>query len=103
MAHPPVSEQIFERLETALAPEHVAVRDESRRHAHHAAMRAGHGGHGETHLHVEIVAARFEGLTRLERHQAVMAVLDGVFADGVHALSLRLRTPAEAAAQGAHG
>ena len=61
-----------------------------------------------THLEVEgdgrhffatIVAAEFEGLTRVQRHQRVYAALGDRMRAQIHALSMKTLTPAEWAAQ----
>lgn len=81
-------------LRAALAPELLAVEDESRLHEGHAGARP----EGETHYHVTIVAAAFAGRSRVERQRTVYAALAGEFAAGMHALRLTLRTPEEARA-----
>ncbi len=86
-------------LRAAFAPAHLAIEDESALHAGHAGAReADPRGSGETHYRVAMVAAAFEGRSRVERQRAVHAALSGEFATGLHALSLALRTPAEAEA-----
>ena len=67
----------------------------SSKHAHHAAMVAQGGGSGETHFFVEIVAKAFEGKTQIARHRAINALMKDEFDQGLHALSLRTKTPAE--------
>ena len=66
--------------------------DESDRHAGHAGARPG----GETHFHVEIVAAAFEGQGRLQRQRAINAALKDELAGPVHALSVKARAPGDA-------
>lgn len=78
-------------LRAALAAEHVVVQDDSARHAGHAGASPG----GQTHYSVLVVAAAFAGLGRLARARAVHAALESEFADGLHALSLTLRSPDE--------
>lgn len=80
-------------LRAAFAPEAVRVVDDSARHEGHAGARP----EGETHYSVLVVAAAFRGMNRVARSRAVHAVLDREFAGGMHALSLTLRTPEEAA------
>ena len=84
-------ERLIERLTTSLAPTSIEVVDESHRHAGHAGARPG----GETHYHVEIVAARFAGMSRVARHRLVHEIVRDEFGSGLHALSLRLLTPEE--------
>lgn len=80
-------------LGEALAPEHLALEDES--HAHAVPKGA------ETHFKVVVVSARFEGLAQVRRHQLVYRALGDGFVGskaGVHALAVTARTPAEWAA-----
>lgn len=74
-------------LEARFPGAEVMVRDESAQHAGHAGWRAA----GETHYHVEMFWAGFQGLTRVQRHRAAMAALEGEFMGGLHALSLTLK------------
>ena len=78
-------------LRAEFAPQALQVTDDSARHAGHAGASAD----GETHFNVLIVAAAFEGLSRVARSRAVHAALAGELAGGLHALALTLRTPAE--------
>ena len=88
------AERIAASLTEVFSPASLQVVDESARHAGHAGARPG----GQTHYAVHMVAAAFEGQGRVARSRAVHAALAGEFADGLHALALTLRTPAEAAA-----
>jgi len=85
------------RLEAALtqafSPTLLRVVDDSAHHAGHAGAQPG----GETHYNVLLVAAAFRGMNRVARSRAVHAALEAEFAGGLHALSLVLRTPEEAA------
>jgi BolA protein len=89
-----VAETIRQKLTAAFTPEALSVTDESARHAGHAGARAG----GESHFDVRIVSEKFHGLTRVERQRRVHAALDAEFRGGLHALSLKTLTPAEAGA-----
>lgn len=80
-------------LRAAFAPAELRIEDESARHAGHAGAAPG----GETHFAVRMVAASFEGMSRVARSRAVHTALVNEFSAGLHALSLNLRTPAEAA------
>jgi BolA protein len=85
------------RLEAALSlafsPIQLRVVDDSARHADHTEAHPG----GETHYNVLIVSAAFRGMSRVARSRAVHEALAVEFAGGMHALSLTLRTPEEAA------
>ncbi len=88
------ADRLRQILDVALAPERLEIADDSAQHAHHAGARAG----GQTHYSVLIVSAAFAGQSRVERSRSVHALLESEFGSGLHALSLTLRTPAEAAA-----
>jgi BolA protein len=90
-----VREVIEEKLSTAFAPQFLRVIDESDKHAGHLGHEGGAGHGGETHFRVELVAERFSGKSRVERHRAVNDLLAEQFAGGVHALALDLRAPGE--------
>ncbi|HWL83524.1 MAG TPA: BolA family protein [Roseomonas sp.] len=87
------AERMRNVLISAFAPAEVAVLDESHRHAGHAGAAPG----GETHYAVQVISPAFAGQSRLARSRAVHAALAGEFGSGLHALSLRLLTPEEAA------
>ena len=80
-------------LRQAFSPAGLEIIDDSARHAGHAGAAPG----GQTHYTVVMVAAAFEGMSRVERSRAVHAALADEFAGGLHALALTLRTPGEAA------
>ena len=85
------------RLEAVLtrvfSPSVLRVVDDSARHTGHAGARPG----GETHYNVLVVSEAFRGMGRVARSRAVHAALAVEFTGGMHALSLVLRTPEEAA------
>ena len=58
---------------------------------------------GGTHFKLRVVSASFDGLAAVRRHQLVYGLLDAQFRDGLHALNIVARTPAEAAAAAAAG
>jgi stress-induced morphogen len=102
----PVQAAMRAKLEAALAPQLLVIRDDSARHAHHAGARAhaakqgaGATGAGETHFDITLVSPRFEGLGRVARQRAVMEALREELAGPVHALSLTCRTPEEVSAE----
>jgi len=87
------AERLHAALAAAFPPATVAVQDDSAQHAGHAGAAPG----GETHYSVLVVSPAFAGMGRLARSRAAHAVLAAEFAGGLHALSLRLLTPEEAA------
>jgi BolA family transcriptional regulator, general stress-responsive regulator len=92
-----VSDAIRDKLTAAFTPLALDVVDESHRHAGHAGATRDNGSQGETHFHVRIVSAAFDGTTRVERQRRVYAALADELKGPVHALSLAALTPAEAA------
>jgi stress-induced morphogen len=88
------SERMALTLTECFSPQTLIIEDDSARHRGHAGAAPG----GETHFILMIVSAHFEGLSRVARSRAVMQALAGEFDTGLHALSLKTRTPAEAAA-----
>ena len=65
-------------------------------------MHRGHAGvrdskTQETHFSVRLVSSKFEGMSRVKRHQMVMGLLKKEFeVDALHKLELWLKTPGEA-------
>ena len=67
-----------------LEPVEIVVRDDSEKHRGHGGWREG----GGTHFDVMIRASVFDGLSRVERHRRVNALLAEEFARGLHALAI---------------
>lgn len=87
-----VSAQLIEdTLRAALAPaQQLAVINESHLHI-------GHAGAGEgSHWRVIIVSDQLTGLSRVARHRLVYDALRDVIPQGMHALAIEARSPAEA-------
>lgn len=74
----------------AFSPEDILVKDQSHLHAGHAGARDGKG-----HFEVQIVAAAFEGMSRIQRHRAVFEALDDLLQTDIHALSVHAFAPDE--------
>jgi BolA protein len=83
-------ERIRERLERELAAEHVAVEDESHRHAGHEGAKSGGG-----HFRATIVSPRFAGLSRVAAQRLVYAALGELMAGEIHAIAMSTYTPEE--------
>lgn len=79
-------------LRDALAPRTLKIHDDSARHVGHAGAVSGGG-----HYRLFLVADEFEGMSALARHRRVYAVLGELMPERIHALSMELRSPAEAA------
>ncbi len=79
------------KLTEALQPVRLDIIDESHRHAGHA----GADPRGESHFRIEIVAAAFEGKSRVARQRMVYDLLAEELRDRVHALALSTKAPGE--------
>ena len=79
--------EIEAALRAALAPEALAVVDDSHLHAGHAGAREGR------HFSVTITSLRFEGLGRIGRHRLVYDALHTLMPRGIHALAIDARIP----------
>ena len=84
--------RIEANLTKAFEPSRLEVIDNSHQHEGHAEA----GAAVESHFHVEIVAAVFEGKSRPERHRMVYQALADELAGGVHALAISASAPGEA-------
>jgi BolA protein len=87
----PEVEAIRQKLTRELEAESVTIVDNSW-------MHAGHSGNPSnrpsgTHLAMDIVSARFSGVSAIDRHRMVHALLKEEMATHLHALELKTRTP----------
>jgi len=85
----PVAAEMRRRLEAALKPTALTLRDDSEQHR-------GHGGYnpaGESHFSLEIESAAFIGKSRIERQRLVHAALGDLLKERVHALTIRTSVP----------
>jgi BolA protein len=94
-----IQERIETKLRQALSPERLEVINESHQHAGHHHVESGHhvefDGTGETHFRVRIVAGKFAGMNRVDRHRAVNELLTDELKGGVHALAIEPAAPGE--------
>ena len=88
----PVATEMTRRLETALAPTRLTLRNDSDQHAGHA----GHDGSGESHFALVIESAAFAGLNRVQRQRRVYEALGDLMQAKVHALQIQALAPGEA-------
>jgi BolA family transcriptional regulator, general stress-responsive regulator len=77
------------KLQAAFTPVSLQVIDESSRHAGHAGARPD----GESHFRVKIVAAAFQGKSRVEQHRMINQVLAAELKERVHALAIEASAP----------
>lgn len=83
-------EELQDRITSALGADIVQVQDDSEKHRGHAGARGGAG-----HYTVLVVAERFAGMGRVERHRAVYDAVGDMIPTQVHALAVRALTPDE--------
>jgi BolA protein len=83
------AERLHTALAAALAPTALEVQDDSHLHAGHAGAREGR------HFSVRVVSPAFDGLSRVARHRLVYDAARSLIAEGIHALAIDARTPAE--------
>jgi stress-induced morphogen len=86
------AERIEAALQVRFTPVALQLSDDSGQHAGHAGARPG----GETHYSLRLISPAFDGLSRVARQRLVYETLREEFDTGLHALTLDLKTPAEA-------
>jgi stress-induced morphogen len=74
----PTTDELKQRIETALPGATVAIEDTT--------------GGGD-HFRAEIVSERFEGLSRIQQHKLVYDVFGEEVGGAIHALSIKTSTP----------
>eukprot|EP00468_Gymnochlora_sp_CCMP2014_P013692 CAMPEP_0167749716 /NCGR_PEP_ID=MMETSP0110_2-20121227/5576_1 /TAXON_ID=629695 /ORGANISM="Gymnochlora sp., Strain CCMP2014" /LENGTH=89 /DNA_ID=CAMNT_0007634929 /DNA_START=183 /DNA_END=452 /DNA_ORIENTATION=- len=84
------------KLSEKLVPAKLHIQDDSKGHVEHEAMVGRAAESGETHFTVEIISDAFEGMNLVKRHRMVYDILKEELDAGVHALSLKTKTPKEA-------
>ena len=86
-----VHSEIESRLNAAFAPIRLVVTNDSAKHSGHS----GDDGSGASHFSVEIEAAAFAGVGRLERQRMVNRALGDLPGQRVHAMAVRAIAPGE--------
>lgn len=89
----PVQQLMQTQLTEAFAPSALEIENESYKHS----VPKG----SESHFKVFIVSDKFEGVKLLQRHRMVNAAVADLLESKVHALSIKAKTPSQAAAGGA--
>ena len=83
------AERVEAALRAALPTTALEVQDDSHLHAGHAGAKEGR------HFSVRVTSTAFTGLSRVARHRLVYDALRSLVAEGIHALAIEARTPAE--------
>lgn len=86
------TELIRQRLQDALEPQTLTIKDDSAKHAGHAGAIESGGGHYVVH----IVSNKFQDKSALMRHKMVYMALGDAMGSIIHAVSIKAQTPSEA-------
>jgi len=78
---------LTERLQNALAPDYLAVTNESFMHNVPA--------NAETHFKVVVVSSVFDNCRQVARHQRIYGLVSDLLEGGLHALALHTYSPSE--------
>ncbi|KAA8903849.1 bola-like protein-domain-containing protein [Sphaerosporella brunnea] len=89
----PVEDSIRTKLTAALSPRTLEIHNDSKKHAHHNAMR-GVADKKETHFRIVVSSAAFVGKPQIARHRMVNALVKEELErkGGIHALQMRTLT-----------
>ncbi|GAA3997688.1 BolA family protein [Sphingomonas humi] len=88
----PVAREMTARLQSALAPTRLTLRDDSEQHRGHGGYR---GEGGESHFFLSVESAAFAGLNRVARQRLVYKALGDLMHQQVHALAMETKAPGE--------
>ncbi len=91
MSTRPVAEEMRELLEAAFAPSTLEIINDSAKHSGHS----GDDGSGASHFTIVIEAQAFDTMNRLARQRAVIAALDDIVGERVHAVAIKANAPAQ--------
>ena len=81
------AELLERRLFEAFAPTTLEIINDSHRHAHR--------GDGESHFRLRVISEHFVGQSRLARHRAVLAALEGLATGPIHSIAIEAYSPEE--------
>lgn len=84
-------QRMEKRLNDALEPTELLIKDQSHLHVGHDGAQEGKG-----HYDLRIVSDRFSGKSLMTRHREVYAALGDLMDTDIHALKIRAKTPDEA-------
>lgn len=87
-----ITEFLTKELEVAFLPETLEVINESHLHKGHQPQ---FDGEGETHFRIRIVAAAFQGMSRVERHRRINKIVESQMEHGLHAIAIEAHAPNE--------
>ena len=93
-----IKEKIEKKITASLSPVHLAIIDETWKHAGHAGAVSGKG-----HFILHAVSQQFEGISLLNRNRLVFDILKEEMGSEIHALTIRAQTPLERALEQQRG
>ncbi len=86
-----VADYLEKHLTEAFSPSSLEVINESHLHAGHA----GDDGTGESHFRIKIISSAFDGMSRIDRHRAINAVVQPKIDEGLHACAIEAKGAAD--------
>ncbi len=81
--------KIRQALETAFAPDHLEIINESNLHAGHNPEAA---ATNDTHYRIRISATALSGKSRVNQHREINSALKFAFDAGLHALAIEVKS-----------
>ena len=84
-----IIKSLEKKLEKAFDPDHLEIVNESHLHAGH---QPGFDGTGESHIRIRITSRQFDGVSRIERHRKINALLVDELERGLHAVAIEANT-----------
>lgn len=84
----PLVTQLEQKMQQAFSPQSLEIINESHLHAGH---QPGFNGEGESHIRVRMVAAYFNGKSRVDIHREINAICADEIAAGLHALAIDVK------------
>lgn len=81
---------IEQKIKQALNPQSIEIIDDSSQHIGHAGAE-----HGAGHYTVIVVAAQFEALSKVKRHQLVYTAIQDMIPNEIHAIQIKALAPDE--------
>ncbi len=84
----PLIRQVEAKMQNAFSPVSLEVINESHLHAGH---QPGFDGQGESHIRIRMTAAHFNGMSRVNIHREINALLADELAAGLHALAIDVK------------
>lgn len=84
-----IAEKIEAHVRAAFDITEFEAINDSHKHAGHA----GDNGTGESHFRIVVTSPVFDGMSRVASHRMVMDAVKPLFDKGLHALSVKTKTP----------